>query len=376
MAIAEVPSLAASDKRRGDPSTGKGPPKLRILPVSSVWAALAIALVVSTQFLFQPFVWRHWPLDEIMLGWLEVLRDRTVVAVTIALAFSAAQLLPLTSDVSRSAALAMSIAVGALLGELLLAGLGAPAAAAGAAALLGRALRWSVVAAAVAALIHMWLRAAHSVDTLRRLELARLDSEGQLAHLRLQTLRAQIEPHFLFNTLATVRRLGTTDPALHTQLLDHLHSFIRLSLAAGPSERVWTLGQEIELVRSYLGVVDLRMNGRLAVAFEVEPGVQSLSLPPLLVATLVENAAKHGITPSTEGGSITVGARRDGAGLEVTVADTGVGFQRSTGSGIGLANTRARLRTQYGERAALDLRANQPCGVVAVLRLPIDEAAP
>ncbi len=376
MAIADGPALAPSDKRRAGSSIDNVRLDLPIPLIPSVLAALAIALIVSTQFLFQPFVWRHWPLDEILLGWLEVLRDRTVVAVTIALAFSAAQQLLLASDVSRSAALAMSIAVGALLGESLLMGLGAPAAASGAAALLGRALRWSVVAAAVAALIHMWLRAARSVDTLRRLELARLDSEGQLTHLRLQTLRTQIEPHFLFNTLATVRRLGTTDPALHTQLLDHLHNFIRLSLAAGPNERVWRLGQEIELVRSYLGVVDLRMNGRLAVAFEVEPGVQSLSLPPLLVATLVENAVKHGITPSTEGGSITVGARRDGAGLEVTVADTGVGFQSSTGSGIGLANTRARLRTLYGERAVLDLRANQPCGVVAVLRLPIEVAAP
>ena len=336
--------------------------------------ATAIALVVSTQFLFQPFVWRHWPLDEILLGWLEVLRDRTVVAVTIALAFSAAQQLPLAGDVGRSAALAVSIAVGALLGESLLMGLGAPAAASGATVLLGRALRWSVVAAAVAALIHMWLRAARSVDTLRRLELARLDSEGQLAHLRLQALRAQIEPHFLFYTLATVRRLGTTDPALHTQLLDHLHNFIRLSLAAGPGERSWTLGQEIDLVRSYLGVVDLRMDGRLAVAFEVEPSVQPIALPPLLLATLVENAVKHGITPSTTGGAVTVRALRGRTGLEVTVADTGVGFQSSTGSGIGLANTRARLRTLYGERAALDLRANQPCGVVAVLRLPIEEA--
>jgi LytS/YehU family sensor histidine kinase len=117
------------------------------------------------------------------------------------------------------------------------------------------------------------------------------------------------------------------------------------------------------------------MDGRLSLRIEVDATLQAAELPALALATLVENAVKHGITPSTRAGSITIDARGDGADLVVAVADTGVGFGAgSGGSGIGLANTRSRLATRYGGRASLALRANQPSGVVATLRLPWERA--
>lgn len=344
----------------------------RPLPLPAiVVAGLAIALVVSTQFLFQPFVWRHWPIDEVLLGWFEVLRDRTVVALSIVLAFAATERLPVSHVVGRSAAIGLGIAVGAAVGEATLTLMGAPAAAGDAVTLLGRVLRWSAVAASVAALHQTWVRLARTDGELRRVELDRLDGENQLAHLRLQALRAQIEPHFLFNTLATVRRLATTDRSMRARLLDHLHTFIRLSSAAHPAARGWTLQQEIDLVRAYLGVAAVRMAGRLQVTIDADATLAGTELPPLMLATLVENAVKHGITPSTEPGAIVIGVHGGSGSLDISVADTGVGFRATAGTGIGLANTRARLRTLYGGAATLTLRANQPSGVVASLHLPV-----
>jgi Histidine kinase len=343
--------------------------RTRLPPLRVFGIALALAFVVSTQFLFQPFVWRHWGVGEVLQGWLEVLQGRAVVAACMALGLLVAQRVQGGSML----AIGLGLTSGAALGEALLMGLAAPAAAVDAAPLAGRVLRWSFVAAAVLALLALWRRSVHMQDRLRRHELARLEGEAQAANLRLQALRAQIEPHFLFNTLATVRRLGATEPAVRAQLLDHLHTFIRLSMAAQPGDPLWTLAEEIELVRAYLGVVALRMDGRLRVGYAIDDSLQAARLPPLLIATLVENAVKHGITPSLAGGEITVEARRDGGSLHVSVADSGVGFQSSGGSGIGLANSRARLRTLYGDAASLELRACQPQGVIALLRLPLTE---
>jgi signal transduction histidine kinase len=344
------------------PPQGAAPPS-RVLLV-----ALALAFLVSTQFLFQPFVWRHWSADEVLRGWLEVLQDRAVVAACMALGFVLARRFGRGASVF---VLGLGIGAGAAVGEVFLMLLSTPAAAVDAAALAGRVLRWCFIAAALLALLAVWRHALHVQDRVRRHELAQLEGEAQLANLRLQALRAQIEPHFLFNTLATVRRLGATEPTQRTQLLDHLHTFIRLSLAAQPGDRAWTLAEELDLVRAYLGVVALRMDGRLRVRVRLDDdALLACPMPPLLVATLVENAVKHGITPSLAGGDITIDARREGDQLQVRVADTGVGLQASGGSGIGLANSRARLRTLYGDKASLELQAHQPQGVVALLRLP------
>jgi hypothetical protein len=336
--------------------------------------AAGLALLVSTQYLAQPFVWRHWPVDEVLLGWLEVLRDRLAVALAMALAIVAALRLP-SRGWLRAAIVGASIVAGAAAGEGLISLAAWPSASHDGAEFLGRVLRWSVVGGGIAALRVAQLRALAADSAVRGALQAQAASERQLSSLRMQALRSQIEPHFLFNTLATVKRLGNTEPRQCERLLTDLHTFVRLSQAAQPAEGGWTLGQELELVRSYLGVIERRMDGRLSVHVEVDAALRAAELPALALATLVENAVKHGITPSTRAGSITIEARRDGADLVVAVADTGVGFgSGSGGSGIGLANTRSRLATRYGSRASLSLGANQPSGVVATLRLPLEQA--
>ena len=340
------------------------------LPASTVlpWAVL-IAVAMSTQFLFQPFVWRNRPVDEVMLGWVEVIRDRVVVALSIALALVLGGRAPVRTLGMRSLVLVAAIVFGATAGELVLVAFDAPGAPGDARSVFGRALRWSVVAGSVAAMFFIWQRTADARAAMQATELRRAQMERQIAQSRLQMLRSQIEPHFLFNTLATVRRLHHTEPAQGAQLLTHFLDYLRLTLPTLHDEGA-TLGQEIDLVQAYLGVVAVRMSGRLQVSFEVPDELRACEFPALSIATLVENAVKHGIAPAPAGGAIRVQARRIGATLEVSVADTGIGFSGSGGSGIGLANIRARLHTLYGDAGVLTLEANEPNGVRACIRLP------
>jgi signal transduction histidine kinase len=351
-------------------------PSLRVLGL-----ALVFGVIASTQYLFQPFVWRNWPVDEVLLGWFTVLVDRLAVALTMGLAVAAAlaamQQLPDARPVMRGAIFVALAMAGAVAGELLLTVLEERGDSATAGEILLRSLRWAVAALAVAGLRLAWLRSLRAQSAVREHEVARLQADGQVTSLRLQALQAQIEPHFLFNTLATVRRLGSTEPAQCERLLAHLHDFIRLSRVGEGGLSGWSVGSEIELARAYLGVVEMRMRGLLRVHFEIDPAALGCDMPPLTLATLVENAVKHGITPSTSGGEIIVSAHRADGRLELTIIDSGVGFAPGVGggSGIGLANTRARLRSLYGTHGRLELSARSPHGVVARLQLPAREVS-
>jgi Histidine kinase len=337
-------------------------------PMSVLACSVVVAVLMSTQYLVQPFVWRFWPWDEVLLGWFEVVRDRVVVAVAIGLALIAASRPPLSSLRSRTAALALAILVGAAIGELGLVAGGAPGAPGDAVAVLGHVARWSIVAGCVAAMWYVWRSAAETRGAAQAIELRRVRLEHQTTEARLEALRGQIEPHFLFNTLATVRRLHQIEPAQGAQLLAHFVDYLRSAQPAAQGGS--TLGQEIDLTRAYLGVVAQRMNGRLQVQFEVAEELRTQPFPPLTIATLVENAVKHGIGPAPAGGTITVTVGRGGGWLNAVVTDTGVGFSGSSGSGIGLANIRARLHTLYGNAGTLSLHTHQPSGVRAAMRLP------
>ena len=343
-------------------------------PVRSVLGGgIVIALLMSTQYLAQPFVWRNWPWDEVLAGWVEVARDRVVVALCIGFAIVVASRLPLASLRARTLALGLAILVGAAAGELLLLAAGAAAATRNATAMLGQVMRWGIVAASLAGMWHLWRSAAETSAAAQAVELRKARLERQATEARLQILRGQIEPHFLFNTLATVRRLQQIDPAQGAQLLSHFVSYLR-SAQPAQGEEAGTLGHEIDLARAYLGVVAQRMNGRLTLQFDIDPELRAQRFPPLTIATLVENAVKHGIAPAPGGGTISVSAWRCGDVLEAEVADTGVGFSGESGSGIGLANVRARLSTLYGPSGALTLQANVPHGVRAVMRVPCARA--
>lgn len=347
---------------------------LRQLPASTVLVcSVVVAVLMSTQYLVQPFVWRNWAWDEVLAGWLEVVRDRAVVAAAIALALVVASRLPVTTLRGRTVTLACAILAGAAAGEFALLAGGAPGASPGGAALLGRVARWSVIAGSVAAMWHLWRSTTETSAAAQAVELRSVQFERQATEARLEALRGQIEPHFLFNSLATVRRLQQVDPAQGAQLLAHFVAYLRSAQPAQQGQTN-TLGQEIDLARAYLGVVAQRMSGRLQVHIDVADELRCLAFPPLTIATLVENAAKHGIAPAPAGGTISVMARRIGDSLEAVVADTGVGFSGQSGSGIGLANIRARLNTLFGSAGALTLQNNQPSGVRAAMRLPCQSA--
>jgi two-component sensor histidine kinase len=201
-------------------------------------------------------------------------------------------------------------------------------------------------------------------------------AERSAAQAQLQALRAQVEPHFLFNTLANVSALIDRDPAAARSLVDDLARHLRATLRHARAETT-TLGEELDVTASLLAIMKRRLGDRLQWRFDVPDALRAETVAPMLVQPLVENAVKHGIEPAAGGGAIEVRARRDDDGaLVVEVADTGRGFDTAGGaapsgeSGTGLANLAERLRAIYGPGARIALRENAPRGTVARLVLP------
>jgi sensor histidine kinase YesM len=228
----------------------------------------------------------------------------------------------------------------------------------------------SVALSILLAVVFFWReRDARAVADLdrERLRVERIEREAVLANLR--ALQAQIEPHFLFNTLANVASLVDTDPARAKHMLESFNRFLRASLAATRGEST-TLGDEAGLIAAYLDVLEVRMGARLRYAIEVPPDLAGHALAPMLLQPVVENAIRHGLEPKVEGGELRLAARRDRDDIVVEVRDTGVGFGATTRGGVGLTNLRERLRGLYGERASLAIGDNAPAGTVVTVRLP------
>lgn len=222
-------------------------------------------------------------------------------------------------------------------------------------------------------------------DSRQAAAIATLQAEKVRSELRLGVLQAQVEPHFLFNTLASVRALVRQDPAQAEATLDALVDYLRASIPrlrdAGaahdstlPDSTLLdsTLGQQLDLCASYLELMRLRTAGRLSHAIEIDPVLREVPFPPLLLISLVENAVKHGIEPRPGPGTITLSAERDGDALRIRVIDDGLGLQPGVGGGLGLANVRAQLEAHYDDRAAFALRSHPPHGACAELRIPLD----
>jgi signal transduction histidine kinase len=204
---------------------------------------------------------------------------------------------------------------------------------------------------------------------------AREALNAQVTQAHLSALQAQIEPHFLFNTLANVKRLYETAPGRGREMLSSLIGYLQAALP-GMRRAGSTLAQELELARAYLTILQMRMGERLQFSVEAPMELLTAEMPPLVLGTLLENAIKHGIGALPEGGRIDVRAVREGDGrLRLEVCDTGAGFAGEAGSGVGLANTRSRLAALYGDAAQLSLRMNSPRGVVASVVLPLRPVA-
>ncbi len=179
-----------------------------------------------------------------------------------------------------------------------------------------------------------------------------VELQRQAIDAQLRSLQAQIEPHFLFNTLANVVSLIDTAPDKARLMLERLIELLRASLAASRSERT-TLGQETALIAAYLDILRIRMGERLSYSIDVPPELLGVSIPPLSLQPLVENSIKHGLEPKLEGGSVRLSARAADGALQLDVEDDGLGFSARAGSGVGLTNLRDRMTSLYGAKARL-----------------------
>jgi sensor histidine kinase YesM len=342
---------------------------------SSLWRggllALCVIFALSTQLLFQFGLYGAWPLPDILHGWLDHFLDLLIVGGCIFAAVAFAASLRIESSAGKHALFLASIAIGALMGEALLTlRVPLPAGDSSAEILFARVARWLAVGG-LAYAIHTYMRrAAHAAAQAHASELHRVQLERQMTEARLQSLHAQIEPHFLFNTLANVHRLFQTDAGLGRRMLANFVAYLRAALPLMRHNET-TLKQEVDLTRAYLNVLQVRMGNRLRFRVDVPEELGALSFPPFALSTLTENAIKHGLNPLPEGGSIEIAARVEDSQLTVEVADTGAGFQQSSGSGAGLANLRARLAALYGSGASLDIEANGPRGIRATIALPV-----
>jgi hypothetical protein len=193
-------------------------------------------------------------------------------------------------------------------------------------------------------------------------------SSRQTVQAELKLLQAQVEPHFLFNTLANLRFLVQTGSPDALAMLDHLIRYLRMALPEIRAEAS-TVEREVELARAYLEILRIRMGGALEILTEVEPDAARAPLPALMVMTLVENAIKHGVAPRGRGRVTLRAGIRDGV-VRVSVEDDGRGLAEPIGRGVGLANIRERLRALYGEAARLDLASGPEGGAVAAIELP------
>ena len=201
-------------------------------------------------------------------------------------------------------------------------------------------------------------------------ELERSELGRKALDARLRLLQAQVAPHFLFNTLANVQALVDAGSPQASTVLTSLIAYLR---AAVPrlDEPVSTLAREVELVRAYLELMHLRMPDRMQFALHVDESALPLRCPPMTLLTLVENAVRHGIDPSEEGGRIDVDVQRHGDRCVVRVSDTGAGMREpGNGLGTGLSTLRERLRLVFGDEATLRVSAQRPRGVSAELDLP------
>lgn len=210
-------------------------------------------------------------------------------------------------------------------------------------------------------------------EIMAREQLKVVSSEKQLVQAQMRMLQAQIEPHFLFNTLANVQTLIPRAPDKASLMLDNFIAYLRQTLSASRSQE-GTVKQEFDLLRNYLELLKIRMGERLQFELNLDEGLANTPLPPMLLQPIVENAIKHGLEPKVEGGRVSVSARLDSAGDNVvfTVTDNGLGFGShadQSGTGTGLANLRERLAVLYDGRASLTVADGNP-GTTIEIKIP------
>ncbi len=223
--------------------------------------------------------------------------------------------------------------------------------------------------ASASAFVILYLNAANYRVELESERRRGAEASRSQAVAELALLQAQIEPHFLFNTLAHVQSAIDQEPAVGKAMLEHLIRYLRGTLRRSRQSSC-TLAEEQELVESLLAIAAIRLGARLRYRIEIPDTLRDAKLPPLLLQPLVENAVKHGIEPAVEGGEICVQGEIVDDTLILRVTDTGVGMSNTAPEGVGLSNVRARLASLYGDQGSLTLRSGTARGTIAELRLP------
>jgi hypothetical protein len=327
-----------------------------------------VCLLLSTQIFFQVGALDYLASGRLLDGWLALFAEAFLCGIAMWAMVAAAQRLLR----SRSARVSVpAIAVGLLAGgqvgvTIALLAFQPPGFFPPFLSVAGDALRWSLWGGILLAVHAQLRRRAQALTAIAAADLENARIERRKAEAELDVLRAQIEPHFLFNTLAHLRRQYRTDPASGAQCLAQLRHYLREALPQVRSAHC-TLERELQLVRAYLELLRSRMGARLEFSIEMAPGLAARPVPPMIVLTLVENAVKHGIQPRAEGGAISIVASSDGRAMRIEVRDTGEGLRDAAGHGVGLANARARLRAAFGADARLSIGENSPRGVVAAI---------
>ena len=208
----------------------------------------------------------------------------------------------------------------------------------------------------------------------RQIELAQRNA----TEARLKLLETQLEPHMLFNTLANLRALISTDPPRAIAMLDRLNNYLRMTLS-GSRALAHPLSAEFERLADYLELMSVRMGERLRYTLDLPEDLRDTPVPPLLLQPLVENSIRHGLEPKVEGGRVAVRAHQDAGRLVIEVSDTGIGFDAdrpaAEGSGFGLAQVRERLATVYGDQGQMSLAADPAGGTRTIISFPLPPRA-
>jgi len=214
----------------------------------------------------------------------------------------------------------------------------------------------------------------HLFDRYNRLEIEKLRLVASVKEAELRALKSQINPHFIFNSLNSLRGLIDEDPDRARQAVTQLANLLRYSLQSGHLETV-PFEDELRTVNDYLALEQVRHEARLRVRLDVAPGVLTCTIPPMLLQTLVENAVKYGIAPLREGGEVAIVARRERESLRIQVTNPGMLAANGGSTGLGLRNAAERLRLLFGAQATLQLREDPPGRVVAEVSVPLEASA-
>lgn len=355
---------------------GHGGYAKRVVRALDWWRLAAVALttlLLSLSALGSPALMDFFSPLEIVVAWLEHLAELAVIALALTVAYTLMdEALPPRTPGRLTLVCSSLLALSGLLALLLyayyahgFAHLPPPL------RLLADALRWGLPAVFLALIADVHTRALQADSAAHTTELSRAQGGHGETEQQLALLQAQIEPHFLFNVLGSVRRLYRTQPQAGADAIASLMGYLRTAL---PQARLrsGSLGDELESARSYLALFQVRMGSRLQFSIDAAPLLHAAEFPPMLLITLIENAIRHGLEPAG-GGAIKVTAQRQRSVLEVMVEDDGVGFggAASSGTGVGLVNVQRQLAARYPNQAQLSLQSLQPRGARVCISMPL-----